>query len=170
MATQLHLPAYPVFFATSEGQTRRIAARFAAALRLDGLDSAIYNIADLQHVDLDWSGVRGAIVGASIHVGKHQPEVATFVSVHVTQLNRLQSLFFSVSMAAASQHPEEVLKAQEIATAFPAAHGWKPQRVISLAGRLAYTQYNFVVRPLMKRIARKEGGPTDTSRDHEFTD
>src|SRR5438552_1675998 len=126
MATQLNLPPYPVFFATSEGQTRRIAARFASVLRLDGLDSAVYNVADLQHVDVDWTEVRGTIVGASIHVGKHQPEAATFVSVHVAQLNRLRSLFFSVSMAAASQHPEEVQKAQEIATAFPAAHGWNP--------------------------------------------
>ena len=42
--------------------------------------------------------------------------------------------------------------------------------MISLAGRLAYSKYNFIVRLLMKRIARKEGGPTDTSRDYEFTD
>jgi len=79
-------------------------------------------------------------------------------------------VFFSVSMAAASKNPGEPGKAQEIANAFPAAHGWRPQAVISLAGRLAYSHYNFVIRFVMKRIARKEGGPTDTSRDYEFTD
>ena len=31
-------------------------------------------------------------------------------------------------------------------------------------------RYNFLIRFVMKRIARKAGAPTDTSRDYEFTD
>jgi menaquinone-dependent protoporphyrinogen oxidase len=169
MATKLTLPSFPVFFATSEGQTRLIAERFASILRQDGLESAAYDVADLHGVVVDWAPVRGAIVGASIHVGKHQRSVTDFVAANVDELNQRSSLFFSVSLAAASQNREEVQKAQEIANAFPSAHGWKPQAVISLAGRLAYSQYNFIVRLLLKRIARKEGAPTDTSRDYEFT-
>jgi menaquinone-dependent protoporphyrinogen oxidase len=41
--------------------------------------------------------------------------------------------------------------------------------IVCFAGRLAYTKYGFLKRFLMKRIARKEGASTDTSRDHEFT-
>ena len=41
---------------------------------------------------------------------------------------------------------------------------------VFVTGRLAYREYNFLVRFLIKRIAKKEGGPTDTSRDHELTD
>jgi menaquinone-dependent protoporphyrinogen oxidase len=48
--------------------------------------------------------------------------------------------------------------------------GWRPARVLPVAGALAYSQYNFIVRFVMKRIARKAGAPTDTSRDYEFTD
>jgi len=169
MATNLTLPPFPVFFATSEGQTRLIAERFASILRRDGLESATYDVADLTRASVDWTAVRGAIVGASIHAGKHQRAAKEFVAAHATALNDRPSLFFSVSLAAASQHREEAAKAQEIANAFPAEHGWKPQAVISLAGRLAYSQYNFIIRLLMKRIARKEGAPTDTSRDYEFT-
>jgi hypothetical protein len=40
----------------------------------------------------------------------------------------------------------------------------------SFAGALEYTQYNRLERALMKRIAKKEGGFTDTSNDHEYTD
>jgi menaquinone-dependent protoporphyrinogen oxidase len=43
-----------------------------------------------------------------------------------------------------------------------------PDRVS--AGSLAYTRYNFVIRFIMRRIARKEGAPTDKSRDYELTD
>ena len=33
-----------------------------------------------------------------------------------------------------------------------------------------YSKYNFLVRFFMRRIAQKEGGDTDTSRDYEYTD
>jgi menaquinone-dependent protoporphyrinogen oxidase len=169
MTKALDLPDVPVFFATSEGQTQRIAERFAAALRRNGVDSIAIDIGGLDGAAIDWTAVRGAIVGASIHVGKHQRAARAFVAKYAAQLNVLPSLFYSVSLAAASQNRDEVRNAQAIADAFPAANGWHPQAVISLAGRLAYSQYNFIVRLLMKRIARKEGAPVDTSRDYEFT-
>jgi menaquinone-dependent protoporphyrinogen oxidase len=48
--------------------------------------------------------------------------------------------------------------------------GWTPARALAVAGALAYSQYNFLVRFVMKRIARRAGAPTDTSHDYEFTD
>jgi menaquinone-dependent protoporphyrinogen oxidase len=79
------------------------------------------------------------------------------------------SAFFSVSLSAASEHLAEKEAARKLGEALPAASGWTPATVVSLAGRLAYTKYGFLKRQLMKRIARKEGAPTDTSRDYEFT-
>src|SRR3954468_9645453 len=169
MTNTLDLPDVPVFFATSEGQTQRIAERFAAALRRDGVNSVAIDIGKLDGGPIDWTGVRGAIVGASLHIGKHQRVARAFIATYAPQLNVLPSLFYSVSLSAASQDGESVRKAQAIADAFPIANGWRPQAVISLAGRLAYSQYNFIVRLLMKRIARTEGAPVDTSRNYEFT-
>ena len=82
----------------------------------------------------------------------------------------MPSAFFSVSLSAASKNRNEVEEADRIARAFPAKHGWKPPFILSVAGRLAYREYNFLIRLVMKRIARKEGAPTDTSRDYELTD
>jgi menaquinone-dependent protoporphyrinogen oxidase len=48
--------------------------------------------------------------------------------------------------------------------------GWHPTRVLAVAGALTYSKYNFLLRFIMKRIARRAGASTDTSRDHEFTD
>ena len=169
MGNTVTLPAVPVFFATSQGQTQRIAERFAAALRRQGVESAAFDVGYLKHDTLDWAAVRGALVGASIHIGKHQRVAHEFVTSNVRRLNAVPSLFYSVSLAAASQDQAEVRKAQAIADAFPPAHGWHPRAVISLAGRLAYSQYSFIVRWMMKRIARKEGAPIDTTRDYEFT-
>jgi menaquinone-dependent protoporphyrinogen oxidase len=159
----------PVLFASSEGQTALIAIRLAAVLHEHGLDGQAIDVSTPEAEAIDWSCVHGALVGASLHMGRHQKSAARFVHEHAVQLNAVPSAFFSVSLAAASKNPAEVADAERIARAFPEAHGWKPARILSLAGRLAYREYNVVVRWLIKRIAKKEGGPTDTSRDHELT-
>jgi menaquinone-dependent protoporphyrinogen oxidase len=160
----------PVFFASSEGQTALIAIRLAAVLRYEyGLDSQAIDVSTPEAQAIDWSRVRGALVGASIHIGRHQKSADRFVHAHAAQLNAVPSAFFSVSLSAASNNRNEVEAAERIARAFPAAHGWRPSIVLSVAGRLAYREYNFLIRYVIKRIAKKEGGPTDTSRDHELT-
>jgi menaquinone-dependent protoporphyrinogen oxidase len=39
-----------------------------------------------------------------------------------------------------------------------------------IGGAMAYTKYGPLLRWIMKQIAKRNGGPTDTSRDHEMTD
>jgi menaquinone-dependent protoporphyrinogen oxidase len=160
----------PVFFATTEGQTHAIAERLATVLRAEGFDSRAVDIGALEACFVDWRDVPGAIVGASIHVGRHQREVAAFVDANRAALNARPSLFFSVSLSAASADAQHRAAAQALADAFPPAHGWRPVRAVSIAGRLAYTKYGFLKRIVLKRIAKAEGAPTDTSRDYEFTD
>jgi menaquinone-dependent protoporphyrinogen oxidase len=159
----------PVFFATSEGQTRRIANRIASVLHDLGLESCAIDMAGPDAAAIDWTHVRGTLIGASIHTGKHQKAAERFVRSHAADLTSVPSAFFSVSLAAASKNSVEVEAAEKLAKAFPAACGWTPVKIASLAGRLAYTEYGFFIRWVMKRIARKEGAPTDTSRDYELT-
>ena len=40
----------------------------------------------------------------------------------------------------------------------------------SIAGAIKYTRYNFILRWYMKKASRMNGGSTDTTRDHEYTD
>jgi menaquinone-dependent protoporphyrinogen oxidase len=159
----------PVFFATSEGQTRRIATRIASVLHDLGFDSRAVDVAGRDAAQIDWTRVRGALVGASLHAGKHQKTAERFVREHSADLSGVPSAFFSVSLSAASKNAKEVVAADKLARAFPVACGWSPARIVTVAGRLAYRQYGFFIRWVMKRIAKKEGGPTDTSRDHEMT-
>jgi menaquinone-dependent protoporphyrinogen oxidase len=159
----------PVFFATSEGQTRRIAEHLADLLKEHGFSSHAIDMAAPEAEAIDWTRVRGAFVGAPVHMQRHPRQAKEFVDRHAGALNRVPSAFFSVSLSAASANADEVKAAQAIADAFPPAHGWRPAIVASLAGRLAYSQYGFLTRFIMTRIARKEGAPTDTSRDYEMT-
>jgi menaquinone-dependent protoporphyrinogen oxidase len=159
----------PVFYATGEGQTRRIAERIAEQIRRHGLDSRAVPIISEEASQVDWTRVRGVAVGASLHMQRHQPEAVAFARAHHQALSALPSLFFSVSLAAASVRASELEAARRIAEQFPSDTGWTPSRVASVAGRLAYTHYNWLVRFFMRRIAVKEGGSADTTRDHEYT-
>ncbi len=40
---------------------------------------------------------------------------------------------------------------------------------LPVAGALRYSQYGLLKRVVMRRIAGKESGDTDTSRDYEYT-
>jgi menaquinone-dependent protoporphyrinogen oxidase len=160
----------PVFYATTDGQTRRIATRIASTLRDLGLESDAIDLTSNEAPSVPWERVRGAILGASLHAGGHQRYAAAFARTHRQELNERPSAFFSVSLSAASKNPREVAAAEALAKDFVEKTGWHPNAVVCIAGRLAYTQYGFLKRLILRQIAKKEGASTDTSRDHEFTD
>jgi menaquinone-dependent protoporphyrinogen oxidase len=161
--------AVPIFCATTEGQTRRIATYLAEILRERRVDARAIDLASSDADYIDWSRVRVSIVGASIHGGRHQRAAAAFVRTYAFKLNSQPSAFLSVSLSAASKELRDVEAAKHLAVAFPRALGWHPDHVASVAGCLAYTKYGFLKRFVMRRIARREGGPTDITRDHELT-
>lgn len=160
----------PIFYATSEGQTARIAERLAVLFRERGFSSTAIDVSSPQAAVFDWTPVKAALVGASLHIGRHQTAASRFVRAHVQRLNAHPSAFFSVSLSAASKNPSEVETARRIARDFCVAAGWTPDRILPIGGRLAYSKYGWLTRWMIRRIARKEGGPTDTSRDYEMTD
>lgn len=160
----------PVFYATTEGQTQRIAERLAAGLRQAGYGSLAVEVTSPAARSIDWADARGVVLAASLHGGAHQGTATAFAREHRGHLSAVPSLFVSVSLSAASSNPAERLAAERIAQAFGPGVGWAPTRVACVAGALAYTRYSFLKRWLMRQIAHREGGPTDTSRDHELTD
>jgi menaquinone-dependent protoporphyrinogen oxidase len=160
----------PVLYATSEGQTRRIAEHIADMLRDSGLDSRCLEVGSREAAELDWTRVRAAVLGASLHIGRHQRRALAFARRHADALNACPTAFFSVSLSAGSRNPTEVEAAETLARAFVDTVRWHPRRIACFAGRLAYTQYGLLKRFVMRRIARREGAPTDTGRDYEFTD
>jgi menaquinone-dependent protoporphyrinogen oxidase len=165
-----------VLYATREGQTRRIATRIAEDLRERGVDVDLFDVREAAPIDL--SPYATACVAASVHVGHHEREMIAFVKQQRDALVQLGAAFVSVTLSeAGAENPnrsdEERRQAaadvQRMMDVFFTQTGWRPDRALAVAGGLAYSQYNFIVRAIMKRIARKAGAPTDTSRDYEFT-
>ena len=114
-----------------------------------------------------------------MHVGDHEPEMIDFAKRHRTALERTRAAFMSVTLSEAGVEDSSGGRRRRARGRGRAAHdrrvrdrdtGWRPERTLPVAGALAYSKYNFFIRFVMKRIARKAGAPTDTSRDYEFTD
>src|SRR3712207_9275381 len=100
-------------------------------------------------------------------MGKHEDYVRDFVRENRDALERLPSAFFSVSLAAY----DDTEVAQGYIEEFVQETGWRPSMVGLFGGALLYTQYGFIKRHVMKRIARHKGSPdTDTSRDYVYTE
>jgi menaquinone-dependent protoporphyrinogen oxidase len=167
-----------VFYATREGHGRRVAEHIAASLRALQYDVDVCNVKDSPE-SIDLQPYHAAFVIASVHLGHHEREVVRFVRSHRLDLVRLGAPFLSLTLSEAGAEdtaapPEKRMlaaaDARRMIDVFVRETGWRPAYVLPVAGALAYSKYNFFVKLIMKTIARKAGGPTDTSRDYEFTD
>jgi menaquinone-dependent protoporphyrinogen oxidase len=156
-----------LLYGTTEGQTRKIAARVANRIRDRGHTAELV-ASTAFNGPMPASAFDGVIVAASVHAGRHQSEIVRIVKESRTELLSLPSAFLSVSLAVLDEaHHEE---AQGYVDQFLDETGWAPDRVETVAGALRYTKYGFVKRFIMKQISKRSGRPTDTSRDFEFTD
>ncbi|MGD1090418.1 MAG: flavodoxin domain-containing protein [Bryobacteraceae bacterium] len=167
-----------VIYATREGQTYRIVDYLAASIRRLGLRPDVVHAGLLPH-GFSFDGCTAAIVAASVHRERHEPEMVDFVKSYRKELERIPTVFLSMSLSQAGVEDKSAtptLRAranasvQRMIDAFLAETGWHPGSIKAVAGALRYTKYNFFRRFVMKQAAKRVGGSTDTSRDHEYTD
>ena len=161
------MPRILVLFGTTDGHTAKVAHALGSEFRQRGHEAHVVDAA-LQDADPD--GFDAVIVAASVHAGKYQPMVVRWVQRHSTALNRMPAAFVSVCLGVLQHDPKVDSDLQGIVEAFLRSTSWQPLETKLVAGALLYKQYNFFKRWIMRRIAKKAGGGTDTSRDYEYTD
>lgn len=162
-------PKVLAVYGSAYGQTERIVCRIAETLSTRGLDVTMSRGDALpEDVDLDQYGA--FLVAASVVAGRHQRYVEEFVRLTAPLLNRRPSAFVSVSGSAASPTSAKQQQAKQYVREFLRSTGWSPRVTATFGGAIAYTKYWFFLRWMMKSIAKRNGNPTDTSRDHELTD
>jgi menaquinone-dependent protoporphyrinogen oxidase len=158
-----------IVYASNYGQTAKIAQYMADRLRAAGTSVLLSSVNDVPRL-IPPATYDGVIVGASINFGRHQRSIRRFARANRDELQRIPSAFFSVSGAECS--PEEASRAvaQQYIANFLRETGWRPALTESVAGAMPYTRYSPVMRWVIRRISQKEGGPSDTTRDYEYTD
>lgn len=156
-----------IVYGTTEGQTRKICEYLRDKAEDDGHQ---VSVVDATEPDVAPSGFDAVLIGASLHGEKYQSSVEHYVQEHREALNKMPTGFMSVSLTALHDEPEYLKELDDITNRFLDKTGWDPTFVEQVAGALRYTKYNFWKKFIMRMIAQKSGGSTDTSRDAEYTD
>jgi len=166
-----------VIFATHYGQSLRIANHIALALRAKDLKPDIVDSTQMSP-GFSLDNYSAVILIAPVERGRHQKNIIKFITQSRKHLEQVPTAFISVSLSQAgaedaSATPERRARcardvAQLIQT-FLGETSWRPVRVMPVAGALAYTKYSWLLRLVMKWIAKRSGASTDTSQDHEYT-
>lgn len=156
-----------VSYATGEGQTAKVAERLADELETLGHDPTTVNVTEADP-DLNVADFDAVLVGASIHFGRHQKAVRTFVTTNRDALVTRPTGFFQVSGSSAQADGAE--EAAGYVEEFVEATNWRPDRIGLFGGALRFSEYGFFLGALMKRIARRSYPDAEPSGDVEFTD
>jgi len=158
-----------IVYATNEGQTFKVAQRIAAVLRAEGHTPQLLDAAH-PTLPVDFERFQIVVVGAPIRARGYPRSILRFVREQRSFLQRTGAAFFSVGLAVASKTSDGRAQTLTVVEEFIESTDWRPRRVKLIAGALPYSKYNILIRFVMQRIAAKEGGDTDTSRDYEYTD
>ena len=154
-----------VWYATHEGQTRKILERMVSSYpgydvewcRLDAEPSVALSMYDK------------VLVGASIRYGVFQPALHRFVKKHTAILNKLPGAFYSVNLVA--RKPEKrTPQTNSYARKFLMSSPWRPDHSAVIAGALLYPRYRWYDRVMIQLIMKMSGGETDTNKEVVYTD
>lgn len=122
-----------VLYGTTEGQSARVAEFIMNVLREHGHQVETVNVKESPDTAVD--DFDGVIIGASIHMGKHDKHVVEFVQENRETLKRVPSAFYSVSLAAHGDTDE----AEDYVEQFEKQTRWHPAKVALFGGALLYT-------------------------------
>lgn len=158
-----------VAFASSEGQTKKIAHHVARRLEdlghLTRLVDVMSGESEAGADDCD-----AAILAGSLHRSQHAPELTAFIARHLAALQAMPSAFFSVSLTAASHDPGELEALVRVVQAYLKQVGWKPGRVELVAGAVHDRELGPIERLVLHRIVDAHGVERHPSGHTELTD
>ena len=156
-----------IAYASTEGQTHKIADRVASIARELGNQVELYDTASLEGIP-SIGAFEHVVIAASVHEDRHQESAANFVVAHLDQLRAKKSALISVSLSAATADGQK--EAQHYVDGFTAVTGWSPDKTLLLAGALDWADCDYFQRQVLEHILAERGLTPDRKGYHEFTD
>jgi menaquinone-dependent protoporphyrinogen oxidase len=159
-----------IVYATSEGQTRKVATYLADRFLARSHSVTVVD-ADKPPTELDPGGYDAIVVAARVHSGRYPSSVRRFVRRNLATLTAKPSAFVSVSLMAAVGTAKAAGALARYVGRFSRKTGWTPRHVHHAAGARFYTRHGAVGRWILRKIDSKAFGQSmDVGRDHEWTD
>ncbi|MBI3541819.1 MAG: protoporphyrinogen oxidase [Deltaproteobacteria bacterium] len=157
-----------VVYGTTEGQTAKIAETIGVTLTKRGHRASVFPV-EHAPTGAELGAYDGIIVGSPVHVGQLSDAVRAWVPHNASALQGKPSAFFSVCLGVLEKSEKTQAAERRIVDDFLRETGWNPTVGTIFAGALRYSRYGWLKKQLLRHIAGKAGGGTDTSRDYEYT-
>ena len=157
-----------LFYATRDGQSRRIAERISNRLAELGIPTLPRN---LQGTALTPSGLTGArlvVVVAAVRYGQPLPEAEQFLASYGTLREPPPLVLLSVNLTA-RKPGKDTAEGNVYLRKSIARHRLAPAFALAIAGRLDYSRYRWLDRQLIRFIMMLTGGPTDPKTCVDYT-
>jgi len=156
-----------LLYSSTDGQTRRIAERIKK--RFDALEQPL-QVLSVEDLDGESpANFHGAIVGAPVRYGKHDPRIIQFLERNADTLSAMPNAFFSVNLIARTPAKRSADGNSHVRK-FLDKLKFKPWHVEVFAGKLDYPSYAWLDRFAIRMIMKMTGGPTGGTEVIDYTD
>ncbi len=157
-----------IFYATRDGQSRRIAVRIADRLGAQRIAAAPYDLAGALPTLSGLGQQRLIVLVASVRYGRHLPEAERFLTLYGQLPAPIPLVVFSVNLTARKPGKQSAGDNGYLRKLI-ARHHLQPALAAAIAGRLDYPRYRWRDRQIIRLIMLLTGGPTDPSACIEYT-
>jgi menaquinone-dependent protoporphyrinogen oxidase len=157
-----------IVYATTEGQTRKVARFVFDRLARAGHAAALVPASEAG--GLDPAGFDAAVVAGSVHAGRYQTDLVSWVQAAAQGLGQVPSLLLSVSLTAAGDEAEDWAGLRACVDRFVEETGWTPARIEHVAGAFRFSEYDFFKSWAMRWIAAQKDESVRPGEDKEYTD
>ena len=162
-------PRVLVIYGTTDGHTGKVANAITNTLRAEGM------VVEMVHAqpggaDPNPDSFTSVVVAGSVHTNGYQRAIWRWVRRHANELQGKPSAFVSVCLGVLEGTTAADAELANILEGFFESTNWTPSVRKIVAGALPYTRYSWFKRLVIRRIVRNAYGPTDPSRDYEYTD
>ena len=158
-----------LYFASRDGQARKIATRIAERLAAHGIAATPADLAAAQPSPAELAQAAFVVAVLAVRYGGHLPEAMRFVETFAL-LDRPPPLALASVNLTARKPGKDTAEGSAYLRKLIARNGLKPALATAFAGKLDYPRYDFFDKHIIRFIMLITGGPTDPSAVVEYTD
>lgn len=156
-----------IIYATTEGHTRQVVRFISDLLAKQGHSVSSFDTESGQErskiAEFD-----KVIVAGSVHSGRHQEALELFVYANRDEIQKLPSLFLSVSMAAAFEDSRK--DAKRYVKEFQESTNWKSSSHLLVAGAVKHSDYGYYEEAALQYGDLAKHAFAELKEDKDFTD
>lgn len=157
-----------LYYATRDGQSRRIAERIADRLAERGVPVSPQGLAGALPAAQELEQARLVTLVAAVRYGRHLPEGEKFLALYQRLRAPPPLVFLSVNLTA-RKPGKDTAEGNVYLRRLIARRRLAPALALALPGRLDYPRYGWLDRQAIRFIMSLTGGPTDPKTSVEFT-